>query len=229
MRRWAGLLSLLAAGACSGLDESEGGVVALEIEVPALVTLEVAEQVQMAARALDADGEVVDAAITWSASTAALTVDAAGIVTAVQAGTAEVQARVGSLASEAVELTVVARADTLMVVGDSVFSIPAGAEPPVTPTLAARLETRSPAGPVAGQGIIFEITRPVAGDLPVVQLAGGVQSDTVSTSAEGTASVVVGAVPGQIPPDTAIVEIRASRLRGTPVPGSGHRFILLFQ
>ncbi|HEX2220458.1 MAG TPA: hypothetical protein VHG35_16760 [Gemmatimonadales bacterium] len=231
MRRWAGLLSLLAAAACSGLDEGEGGVVALEIEVPGseLRTLEVGEQVQIAARALDADGQVVDAAITWSASTAAVAVDAAGIVTAVQAGTAEVQASVGSLASESVEFTVQARPDTIVIVGDSVFSIPSGVDPPVTPTLTVRLDSRSPAGPVGEHPVIFEITRPVAGDLPVVQLAGGVQGDTLDTSAEGIAEVVVGAVAGQIPPDTAIVEVRANRLRGTPVPGSGQRFILLFQ
>lgn len=231
MRRWSGLLSLLAAAACSGLDEGEGGVVALEIEVPGseLRTLEVGEQVQIAARVLDADGQVVDAAITWSANTAAVAVDAAGIVTAVQAGTAEVQASVGSLASESVEFTVQARPDTIVIVGDSVFSIPSAVDPPVTPSLTVRLESRSPAGPVGEHPVIFEITRPVAGDLPVVQLAGGVQGDTLDTSAEGIAGVVVGAVTGQIPPDTAIVEVRANRLRGTPVPGSGQRFILLFE
>lgn len=229
MRRWACLLSLVGAAACSNLDEGEGGVVALEIEIPETRTLEVGEQVQIAARALDADGRVVDAAITWSASASAVAVDAAGIVTAVQAGTADVQASVGSLAAEPVVFTVQARPDTIVIVGDSVFSIPSGADPPLTPTLTVRLDTRSPAGPVAEHPVIFEITRPVAGDLPVVQLAGGVQGDTLDTSAEGTVSVVAGAVTGQIPPDTAIVEVRANRLRGTPVPGSGQRFILLFE
>jgi hypothetical protein len=229
VRRWAAALSLVAAAACSSLDEGEGGVVALEIEFPETRTLEVGEQVQIAARALDADGQVVDAAITWSASTGAVAVDAAGIVTAVQAGTADVQASVGSLAAEPVDFTVLARPDTIVIVGDSVFTIPSGADPPVTPTLTVRLESRSPAGPVAEHPVIFEITRPVAGDLPVVQLAGGVQGDTLDTSAEGTAAVVAGAVTGQIPPDTAIVEVRANRLRGAPVPGSGQRFILLFE
>jgi hypothetical protein len=36
-------------------------------------------------------------------------------------------------------------------------------------------------------------------------------------------------VPGQIPPDTAIVEVRAERTSGAAVPGSGQRFIILFQ
>jgi hypothetical protein len=70
----------------------------------------------------------------------------------------------------------------------------------------------------------------VAGGTPIVQIgSAGAQGDTVTTSAEGTATVVVSGVAGQVPPDTAIVEVRASRTRGAPVPGSGQRFIVLFQ
>ena len=45
------------AAACSGLDEGEGGVVALEVEIPDALDLEVGEQLQLAARALDVDGD----------------------------------------------------------------------------------------------------------------------------------------------------------------------------
>jgi hypothetical protein len=62
-----------------------------------------------------------------------------------------------------------------------------------------------------------------------VQLVGGVQSDTVTTSTDGTAPIALSAVAGQVPPDTAIVEVRANRTRGSVVPGSGQRFIVLFQ
>jgi hypothetical protein len=62
-----------------------------------------------------------------------------------------------------------------------------------------------------------------------VQLAGGVQSDTVTTSTDGTAPIALSAVAGQIPPDTAIVEVRANRTGGSVVPGSGQRFLVLFQ
>jgi hypothetical protein len=229
VRRWAGLLCLLAATGCSGLDEGEGGVVALEVETPEFDEIEVGEQVQVTARALDADGEIVDAAIVWRASAEAVTVDAAGIVTGAAPGSANVQASVGSLASEPIPFTVLARADTIIIQGDSVFSIPVAADPPVTATLVVRLESRTPPGSVEAKQVVFEITQPVPGTTPVVQLAGGVQSDTVATSVEGTASVVLGAVVGQVPPDTAIVEVQASRLRGEPVPGSGQRFIVLFQ
>jgi hypothetical protein len=77
--------------------------------------------------------------------------------------------------------------------------------------------------------VIYEITQPVPGATPVVQLAGGVQGDTLTTIADGTAAIALGLVAGQTPPDTAIVEVRANRTRGSPVPGSGQRFIVLFQ
>ncbi len=228
MRRWARLLPLLALAACSGLDEGEGGVVALELETPEFTTIEIGEQVQMVARALDAEGDVVDVGISWQASSEAVTVDAAGIVTGAAPGEADVQASVGSLTSEPLPFTVQTTADTIIIVGDSVFTIPP-TEPPGTATLSVRLESRTPPGPVESRAVIFAITRPVAGGTPVVQLAGGVQSDTLTTSTAGVATVTVGAVIGQVPPDTAIVEVRAERLRGDPVPGSGQRFILLFQ
>lgn len=229
MRRWACLLSLLAATACSGLDEGEGGVVAIEVETPQLQILEVGEQVQLVARALNADGEVVDAAIGWRSSAPAVTVDGAGIVTAAAPGQADVQASVGSLASARVGFTVQARPDTLIIVGDSVFTIPIGTDPPGTATLTVRLESFDPAGVVEARPVIFEITSPADGVPAVVELVGGQQSDTVNTSAAGVSTASVQAVAGQTPPDTAIVEVRAERLRGEAVPGSGQRFIVLFQ
>ena len=229
MSRWVHVLPLLAVAACSGLDEGEGGVVALEVQFPEAPTLEVGEQVQLSARALDVDGEVVEAAILWRASDAALSVDATGLVTGVEQGSGDVQAVVGSLTSERITFTVLAPADTLIIVGDSVFVIPIGTDPPATGDLTVRLESRSPAGPVASRPVIYEITRPVAGATPVVQLAGGVQSDTVLTIADGTAAIALSQVSGQTPPDTAIVEVRANRTRGSAVPGSGQRFIVLFQ
>ncbi|MDP9144363.1 MAG: Ig-like domain-containing protein [Actinomycetota bacterium] len=229
MRRWARLLPLLAAAACSGLDEGEGGVVALEIQIPELLTLEVGEQAQLSARALDVDGETVNAPITWRASNDALTVDATGLVTGVEQGSGDVQAAVGSLTSEGISFSILTPADTVIIVGDSVFVIPIVADPPGTANLVVRLESRSPVGPVGSRPVIYEITQPVAGVTPVVQLTGGVQSDTVLTATDGTAPIALDLVTGQTPPDTAIVEVRANRIRGSTVPGSGQRFIILFQ
>jgi Bacterial Ig-like domain (group 2) len=223
------LLSLLLVAACSGLDEGEGGVVAVEVEIPQLTTIEVGEQVQVVARALDVNGAVVEVPLEWQSSTAAVTVDGTGLVTGVQPGEANVQAFSGNLPSEPVPFDVVARADTIVIAGDSVATLPIGVDPPPTDTLTVRLETFTPAGPVIGGSVIFEITSPPPGTTPVVQLAGGVQIDTVTTASDGTAAVEIGAVSGQIPPDTAIVQVRAERIRGAAVPGSGQRFIVLFQ
>jgi hypothetical protein len=63
--RWRGLLALALTVGCSDLDEGEAGVVALQIQVPESTSLEVGEQVQLSAVALDADGEVVEAPVTW--------------------------------------------------------------------------------------------------------------------------------------------------------------------
>lgn len=229
MRRWVQWLSLLAGAACSSLDEGEGGVVGLEIQVPELQTLEVGEQVQLAARALGADGEPVDAAILWSASSEALGVDAAGLVTGVAQGSGDVQAAVGSLTSARVTFSVLAPADTLIIVGDSVLLIPVAADPPVPASLVVRLESRSLPGPVSARPVIYAITQPAPGTTPVVQLTGGVQSDTLTTTDDGTSTIALEVVTGQAPPDTAIVEVRANRTRGSVVPGSGQRFIVLFQ
>ena len=51
----------------------------------------------------------------------------------------------------------------------------------------------------------------------------------VLTASDGTARVDISAVSDQVPPDTAIVQVRAERVGGEPVPGSGQRFIVLFQ
>lgn len=228
MKRWWHLLPLLGAVACSNLEEGEGGVAALEIRLPEDPTLEVGQQVQLSAQALDAAGEVVSATIEWRASSEVLSVDANGLVTGVEPGAGDVQAVVGSLASERVGFSILTPADTLILVGDSVLVIPAAADPPVSTTLEVRLESREPPGPAGFRPVVFEILRPASGAPPVVQLTGGVQIDTVTTTTEGAAVIALSLVAGQAAPDTVIVEVRASRAQGA-VPGSGQRFIALFQ
>ena len=223
------LLPLILVAACSGLEEGEDGVVAIEVETPEFQTLEVGEQEQVVARALDLNGQVVDVPLEWQSTTAAVTVNGTGLVTGSQPGEADVQAFSGSLPSEPVSFEVVLRADTIIIAGDSVVTLATGVEPPPTATLTVRLETFTPPEPISGRPVIFEITSPTPGAPAVVQLAGGVQSDTITTGADGTAFAEVGAVSEQVPPDTAIVEVRAERTRGAPVPGSGQRFIVLFQ
>lgn len=227
MRRWP-LLPLLALLGCSGLDQGEGGAVALQVEVPIPATVEVGDALQLSATALDADGKPVDVPITWRAADPTVTVSPTGLVTGVSPGTGRVQARNGSLGSNLVTLTVIARADTLILVGDSIRSV--AADVSTSGDLVTALRTFVPDAPVASRPVIYAITSPAPGTAPSVTLIGGVQSDTVTTGADGTVTgMQLVRVAGRPPVDSAIVTVRAERTRGAEVPGSGQRFIIRFE
>jgi hypothetical protein len=63
----------------------------------------------------------------------------------------------------------------------------------------------------------------------LVELPGGVLTDTLNTGTDGAVTSVTLNRATLAQPDTAIVEVRAFRTRGAPVPGSGQRFIVIFQ
>jgi hypothetical protein len=214
---------------CSSLTEGDGGVVGLQIQEPQNRTLEVGETLQLSAVALDKDGNPVDAPITWQATAATLAIDpTTGIVTGLTPGPGQVQAFTGSLASTAVSLTVVVGADTLVLTGDSVVTVPAGVSN--TNPLVVELRSFSPEGPVPARPVIYTVTSPPDVGAHTVELPGGVLTDTVQTGTDGAvSSVTLNRVNGTTQPDTAIVEVRAVRTHGAPVPGSGQRFIVLFQ
>jgi Bacterial Ig-like domain (group 2) len=228
VRRWRRLVPVLALLGCSGLDEGEGGVVGLEVQVPVPATVEVGDVLQLEATALDADGNPVDAPITWRAADPTVTVSATGLVTGVSVGTGRVQARNGSLGSNLVTITVIARADTLIVVGDSILTV--AADPGTSGDLVTALRTFAPDAPVASRPVIYAITSPAPGSAPSVTLTGGAQVDTLNTGADGTVTgVQLVRVAGRPPVDSAIVTVRAERTRGAEVPGSGQRFIIRFE
>ncbi len=230
MRRWIRLAPLAMALGCSGLDEGEAGIVSLEVTIPSLSTLEVGEQLQLSAVPLNADGDVVPVAVSWrTPDPTIVAVDAAtGLLTGVGPGTGRVQATAGSLSSDLLSFNIILGTDTLVIVGDSIVPVPL--EPGTTGALVVQLRSFVPADPVPGGPVIYEITSPAAGVVPVVALTGGVQIDTLTTGADGTvATVMLSRTPGTVAPDTAIVQVRATRSSGAPVPGSGQRFIVLFQ
>lgn len=227
MRRWRRLLPLAVLLGCSNLDEGEAGVVALELRLPDPTTVEVGETLQLRAVALNRDGDSVAAPIVWRTPDNTITVgEATGLLTGVAPGTGRVQASSGSLSSELVSFTVLAPADTIVLVSDSI--VPAPADPGTAGPLVVRLDSFDPAGPLQNRPVIFEITRPTAEPFTVT-LPGGVVIDTLTTAADGTASVIVTLTAGAPVPDSVFVEVRASRTRGDVVPGSGQRFIVLYQ
>ena len=229
MTRRIGLLVLAAVLGCSGLTESESGVVGIEVRVTGPDTVEVGESIQLSARPLDKNGDSAAAAVTWVSADTSATIDpTTGILTGVSPGTARVQASVGSLSSAIITFAVIPPADTLALAGDSVFTLPAGTA--VSPALLTSLQSFHPAGVLPGRGVIYAITSPdpSAGALGMT-LVNGLAVDTVLTGSDGTASNALSVVTGATPPPSVIVEVRAQRTRGATVPGSGQRFTVQFQ
>ena len=225
MRGWA-LLTLMVLG-CSNLTEGPGGVVELEISTPAAREVEVGETLQLTARALDRDGNPLDVPITWLSSDPALTVDNTGLVTGVAPGEAQIQASVGSLSSGQILLTAIVRADTLLIVSDSVIIVPVGA--PASAPLAVQLLSFSSADPLPNRPVVYTVTSPPDVGQHSVELPGGVLIDTISTGTAGDAGAVTLNRTAIASPDTAIVQVRSYHASGADVPGSGQRFIVLFQ
>jgi hypothetical protein len=200
----------------------------LEIQTPSLNTIEVGETLQLTVQALDKDGNPVAAPVTWLAQDTTLTVDATGVITGVFPGTGHVQAFSGSLASELETFTVIAGADTLVITGDSIITVPAGVT--ASDPLLVQLQSFSPAGPLPSRPVVYTVTSPPDVGPHTVELPGAVLTDTVLTGTDGAvSSVTLNRVNGTTQPATAIVEVRAFRTRGEAVPGSGQRFTVNFQ
>jgi hypothetical protein len=222
------LLPLAMVG-CSGLDEGQAGVVGIEVQVPGPDSLEVGESIQLSAKPLDKNGDSAAAAVAWVSVDPTATIDpATGVLSGLSVGTARIQATVGSLGSSLITFAIVPRADTLSISGDSVFTASVTASP--LPDFTTVLWSFSPVGPVPSHGVVYAITSPDPLTTPatVVLSTNNQVADTVPTSTDGTAASSLTLVPGTTPPDSVIVTVGTTRIRGVVVPGSGQRFILRF-
>ncbi len=224
-------LLLLAAAACSKLSGDSGVPVALEVRVPAATQVEVGDTIQLTARALNQQGDSVDAPITWrTPDTLTVAIDSlTGRLTGVTAGTGRIQARSGSLVSSFVSFTVLARVDTLQIIPPDSSRVAAGVI--ASGPLVVELDSLNPLGPVAGRPVIYDVVLPLFGQPgDTVALNGKGLTATAITGSDGqpTSPVTLNRVAGQPSPDSAQVEVRAQRPSGAPVPGSGQRFIIRF-
>ena len=226
-------LVLLAVAGCSNLDELADGVISLEVRPPNPPIIEFGDTASFSARALDANGDSVEADIRWVTPDTTLEIvdTAAGLVAGkYPAVTGRVQAQLGTLQGGFTTLTVEARADTIILpeaVEDTVE-----ADAPSSNPLVARVESFDPAGPLSGRSLIYEIVAPTFGDpaARTVELSNGALVDTVQTGADGTPStpVVARRITGVAAPASVTVQVRGVQRRGTPVPGSGQAFTVLF-
>ncbi len=106
--KWLAVLSLTAIAACGSLTEQAGGVVALEVTGISAPTLAVGHSLTLHARALDIQGDSVAADLFWrTPDTALVTLDTVGgvVVARTSSGIARVQARVGTLLSNVISIT----------------------------------------------------------------------------------------------------------------------------
>ena len=108
MRVLALLCAVSILAACSALPADGDGVVAIEVLTTSPVSLRLGQQVTLRARALNQQGDSVPSVIRWyTADTALLVLDSTGGVLAgrAAAGSARVQAAVGSLRSDPIAVT----------------------------------------------------------------------------------------------------------------------------
>lgn len=245
MRRAA--LATLLALACSELTGEFSDVVAIELLSPRSVALEEGDTVDLDARALDIDGNVIeDAPVVWELLTpvtdstpAGITLDAAtGVVVGTGPGTFRVRARVETLPTEPVTIQVRAAADSLTADVDTALVVDSTAATSGPLRVLVLDLTTAPPDTLAlgGQTVIWRLVAPAldsAAPSVVLTLAAGAGPGadpflaTATTGTAGTAAVFAQR-QGAGQPDSVIVEATALRAVGTPVPGSPVRFVVHF-
>lgn len=221
----------LVTGACSDISGTGNGVIALEIRVPTSTRVEVGDTIQLQARALNQDGDSVDATVTWRAAPdTVLDIDSTtGRLTGLLGGgTGQVQAQSGELTSNLVTFTVLARVDTLVIRGFDTLRVAQGTS--VSPPLDAALQSGTPPVGISGRTITFEVIQTFGLPGDTLQLNGNGPRLTVQTGSDGgpATPVMVETIAGTSAPDSAYVEVRATRPSGALIPGSGQVFIIRF-
>jgi hypothetical protein len=212
--------------------------IAIEIRFPAPPLPNVVEANDpdtLRARALDKNGDSVQATITWlTPDTTRLILDTlTGIAMAVpdSTGTVRVQARNGSLASDFVTLTLGPHADTLVAIAPDSFRVQASDT--TAGPFVVRLRLQNPDSGVAGGTLLFRVIDPVYVNPAdrAVEFPGGPLLRVVATDTSGgpVTPVVLRLIPGQTWPDSVRITAGWTRPSGRPVPGSPDTFVVRFK
>ncbi len=240
--RWLAVLPLLS---CSDITEAGSAIVQVEVLAPLITTLDVGDTTRILARALDRDGQVVPTTIDWVALDTTVQIDQTGLARGDFIGLARIQARNGTLISNTVNLTVIPRPDTLVIVGEDTVRVLIGQGG--SSALVTRLDSYQATDTIPANAgrIIYEVVEPVFTDPAQrsVEFTGQVLIDTITTGDDGMPllPILLNRVAGMTSPDSAIVAITGLRFRhataiddstivvtADTVPGSGQRFIVRF-
>jgi hypothetical protein len=223
-----GLLGLLAAvTACEPVGVDLDAVIAIQVSLPDSGVVEEGDTIVPVAVAYNGYGDPVPADFVWAtADTANLEVldSVTGATRGRQPPSGKLQARVGSLRSSLLTVTVRPQADTLYISGAQrlTVTLPDSQSGDLQVKLEDLTTGSAPAG-LANRPVVFRLTYP--GDGGAFTLLPG---DTVLTGAGGLASVEVRLL-NRLLPDSAVVEARAVRANGQTVPGSSVTFVVEFQ
>ena len=202
-------------------------MIAIQVSLPDSGIVEEGDTIVPLARALNGYGDSVAADIIWvTADTATLQVldPTTGATLGRKPPSGKLQARVGSLRSPILTVTVRPQADTLFAAGPvrDTVAAPDSLSGPLEVRLEDLTTGTTPVG-LANRPVVFALTYPTGGGAFTL-----LPGDTVLTGAGGLASVQVRLVSRALP-DSAVVEARAVRANGQAVPGSSLTFVVEFQ
>lgn len=225
----AAVLGLLAAATCSPIGVDLNAVIALEVSLPDSGIVEEGDTIVPIVRPLNGYGDSIAADVVWATpDTTLLVLDSAtGATIGVFPPSGRLQARIGALRSNFLTVTVRPQADTLfangpvrdtVTVGTSVDSL----SDPLTVRLQDLTSGPSPVD-LVGRPVVFVRVYPIEPDAFTLE-----PGDTVLTGTGGLATARVRLLSRALP-DSAVIEARAVRANGQPVPGSPVTFVVEFQ
>lgn len=216
--------------ACGKIPSDPNAVFELDTAVPDSGIFERTDTVRPHAVALNVAGDSIAATITWSVlDTAILQMldSTTGETVARAVGVGRLEARAGTLRSNPIAITVLARADTLFAdstpARDSVSLAAKGDS--LSDSLRVRLQSfndTGPPSPLSGRRVAFAF---VVGDSSFVLAPA---ADTVVTDANGLAVVQVRVRGSATLPDSVVLQASARRLNGAAVAGSPVSFTVVF-
>lgn len=220
---------------CSSAGELADGVIEIQVIAPQPPVIDFGDTVRYVAIPLNQEGDSVGAPVVWVTaddSTINIIDPATGLVTGVKPnGVGRLQAVLGSLRTGLFTLAILARPDTIILPADSIQTVASGELSSLA--LLPVLASFNPAGPVTARRLVFTIVQPAFADTTGVQnvaLPNLRLVDSVLTTTDGTPTgITVSRVIGRPAPDSVLIEVTATQASGAPVPGSGQRFLVLFE